>query len=130
MTLSAGKLKRMKALANERGVIAAAAMDQRGSLQKALATARGVDVNEITPAMMSEFKVAVSRILTPHASAILLDPEFGLAAGTRARAERRPAAGLRTFAATTTPAPAACPTCCRTSRSNGLWIGAPTRSRS
>jgi tagatose 1,6-diphosphate aldolase len=47
-------------------------------------------VHEITPAMMSEFKVAVSRILTPHASAILLDPEFGLEAG-RARA---PNAGL------------------------------------
>jgi tagatose 1,6-diphosphate aldolase len=85
MKLSDGKLKRMKALANESGVISAAAMDQRGSLQKSLATARGVDVQEITPAMMSEFKVAVSRVLTPYASAILLDPEFGLDAG-RARA--------------------------------------------
>src|SRR6266568_320147 len=84
MKLSDGKLKRMKALSNERGIIAAAAMDQRGSLQKALAGARGVDIHEITPAMMSEFKVAVTRILTPHASAILLDPEFGLEAG-RAR---------------------------------------------
>ena len=83
-------MKRMKALANERGVIAAMAMDQRGNLQKALSTVRGVDVHEITPAMMSEFKAAVSRILTPHASAILLDPEFGLEAG-RARA---PNAGL------------------------------------
>ncbi len=71
----------MKALSNERGVIAAAAMDQRGSLQKALASARGVDVKEITSEMMSEFKVAVSKVLTPHASAILLDPEFGLEAG-------------------------------------------------
>ena len=70
--------------------------------------------------MMSEFKVAVSRILTPHASAILLDPEFGLDAGTRARAERRPAAGLRTFAATTTPVPAACRTCCPTFPSKRL----------
>ena len=43
MTLSEGKLKHMKALANERGVIAAAAMDQRGSLQKSLAPARGVE---------------------------------------------------------------------------------------
>ena len=78
MKLSEGKQKRMQALANERGVIAAAAMDQRGSLQKSLAAGRGVDVKEITPAMMSEFKVAVSKVLTPHASAILLDPEFGL----------------------------------------------------
>src|SRR6201995_2806366 len=85
MTLSEGKLRRMKALANEHGVIAAAAMDQRGSLQKALASARGVDSKDITPEMMSEFKVAVSKVLTPHASAILLDPEFGLEAG-KARA--------------------------------------------
>jgi len=80
MKLSEGKQKRMQALANDRGVIAAAAMDQRGSLQKSLAAGRGVDVKEITPAMMSEFKVAVSKVLTPHASAILLDPEFGLEA--------------------------------------------------
>ena len=80
MKLSDGKMKRMKALANEHGVIAAAAMDQRGSLQKSLAQARGVDVKDITPEMMSEFKVIVSKVLTPHASAILLDPEFGLEA--------------------------------------------------
>ncbi|MEO8594038.1 MAG: tagatose 1,6-diphosphate aldolase [Candidatus Solibacter sp.] len=90
MGLPAGKMQRMKALANPRGVIAATAMDQRGNLQMALSMARGVDVHEITPAMLSEFKVAVSRVLTPHASAILLDPDFGLEAG-RARA---PNAGL------------------------------------
>src|ERR1700740_3316917 len=86
MTLSEGKMKRMKALANDHGVIAAAAMDQRGSLQKSLAQARGVDVKDITPEMMSEFKVIVSKVLTPHASAILLDPEFGLdAAAARSK---------------------------------------------
>jgi tagatose 1,6-diphosphate aldolase len=85
MPISAGKLRRMHALSNERGVIAAAAMDQRGNLQKAIAVARGVEMKEVTPAVMSEFKVAVSRVLTPHASAILLDPEFGLEAA-RARA--------------------------------------------
>jgi tagatose 1,6-diphosphate aldolase len=78
MKLSEGKLKHMKALSNQAGVIAAAAMDQRGSLQKSLASARGVDKKEITPEMMSEFKTVVTRVLTPHASAILLDPEFGL----------------------------------------------------
>src|SRR5215475_12882532 len=86
MKLSEGKLRRMKALSNQAGVIAAAAMDQRGSLQKSLATARGVDVKEITPEVMSEFKVAVTKVLTPHASAILLDPGFGLdAARARSR---------------------------------------------
>lgn len=86
MNLSAGKLKRMKAVANENGVIAAAAMDQRGSLQKALAAAKGVDKRGITDEMMTEFKTAVTRVLTPHASAILLDPEWGLpAAKARSR---------------------------------------------
>jgi tagatose 1,6-diphosphate aldolase len=80
MVLSEGKLKHMRALANHRGVIAAAAMDQRGSLQKTLAQAKGVDKKEITPDMMSEFKTVVTRVLTPHASAILLDPEYGLEA--------------------------------------------------
>ena len=86
MTLSEGKQRHLKALSNEGGVIAAAAMDQRGSLQKSLAAARGVDSKEITPEMMSEFKVVVTRVLTPHASAILLDPEFGIDA-TRARSK-------------------------------------------
>src|ERR1700729_2899003 len=80
MALSPGKLKHMKALANKDGIIAAAAMDQRGSLQKSLASAKGVDQKAITWDMMSEFKTAVTRILTPHASAILLDPEYGLEA--------------------------------------------------
>jgi tagatose 1,6-diphosphate aldolase len=78
MALSPGKLKHMKALSNEKGIISAAAMDQRGSLQKSIASAKGVDMKAVTPEMMSEFKTAVTRVLTPHASAILLDPEFGL----------------------------------------------------
>jgi tagatose 1,6-diphosphate aldolase len=86
MKITPGKRKGMEAVSDSRGVIAAAAMDQRGSLQKAIAQARGVDKKDITPEMMSEFKEAVVRILTPHASAILLDPEFGLnAAKQRAK---------------------------------------------
>ncbi len=86
MSLSAGKARHMNALSNKDGVIAAAAMDQRGSLAKALATAKGVPQKEITDEMMQEFKTAVSRVLTPHASAILLDPEWGLPAA-KARAK-------------------------------------------
>ena len=80
MSLSQGKIKYLKALSNEQGVIAAAAMDQRGSLQKSIAAAKGVDQSDVTYEMMSEFKTAVAKVLTPHASAILLDPEFGLEA--------------------------------------------------
>ncbi len=80
MQLSEGKLKHLNALSNDRGVIAAAAMDQRGSLRKSIATAKGVPEQQINNDMMAEFKVAVAKILTPHASAILLDPEFGIPA--------------------------------------------------
>ncbi|MGH9603352.1 MAG: tagatose 1,6-diphosphate aldolase, partial [Terriglobales bacterium] len=80
MKLTPGKLAGMKAVSNQRGVIAAAAMDQRGSLQKALAKEKG---GEITDAMMQEFKSLVTEVLTNHASAILLDPEWGLPASKR-----------------------------------------------
>ena len=80
MSLSQGKINHLKALSNANGVIAAAAMDQRGSLQKSIASAKGVDKSAVTDEMMEEFKIAVSKVLTPHASAILLDPEWGLPA--------------------------------------------------
>src|ERR671918_495449 len=72
----------MKAVSDSRGVIAAAAMDQRGSLKKALAKEKG---GEIGDRDMEEFKTQVTEVLTPHASAILLDPEWGLPA-SKARA--------------------------------------------
>jgi tagatose 1,6-diphosphate aldolase len=77
MKLTPGKLAGLKRVSNDRGVIAAAAMDQRGSLQKSLAKEKG---GEISDAMMEEFKSIVTEVLTPHASAILLDPEWGLPA--------------------------------------------------
>lgn len=80
MSVSEGKLKHMKALSNSEGVIAAAAMDQRGSLQKSIASAKGISPNDVTQEQMEEFKIAVVKVLTPHASAILLDPEYGLPA--------------------------------------------------
>jgi len=86
MKITPGKQKGMKAVSDSRGVIAAAAMDQRGSLRSAIAKERGVDKKEVTDQMLSEFKTCVTRVLTPHASAILLDPEFGLEAA-KARAK-------------------------------------------
>jgi tagatose 1,6-diphosphate aldolase len=67
----------MKAVSDARGVIAAAAMDQRGSLKKALAKEKGGDVADRE---MQEFKALVTEVLTKHASAILLDPEWGIPA--------------------------------------------------
>lgn len=76
--MTRGKFEGIQACADERGVIAAAAMDQRGSLKKAIAKARGVDPKDLPAESLSEFKTAVTKILTPYASAILMDPEYGL----------------------------------------------------
>ncbi len=76
MKLTPGKLAGLKNVSNERGVIAAAAMDQRGSLKKALGA-------NATEKQLEEFKSLVAEVLTPHASAILLDPEWGLPASKR-----------------------------------------------
>ena len=80
MKITPGKFNGMKRVSDSRGVIAAAAMDQRGSLQKALAKEKG---GEVTDSMMEEFKSIVTEVLTAHASAILLDPEWGLPASRR-----------------------------------------------
>src|SRR4026208_2109787 len=78
--ITAGKLAGMKAVSNDRGVIAAAAMDQRGSLKKSLAKEKGSDVSDRE---MEEFKSLVTEVLTKYASAILLDPEGGVPASRR-----------------------------------------------
>lgn len=77
MKLTPGKLAGLNAVSNENGVIAAAAMDQRGSLLKSLETARGASADGHD---LEIFKSMVTDVLTQHASAILLDPEFGLPA--------------------------------------------------
>jgi tagatose 1,6-diphosphate aldolase len=80
-TITPGKLAGLRALSDHRGVIAAAAMDQRGSLKKSLAKEKGVA--EMPDSALVEFKELVTEVLTKHASAILLDPEFGLPASHR-----------------------------------------------
>jgi len=73
--ITPGKLSGLKAVSTETGTIGAAAMDQRGSLKKALAKESG---GEVSDAMMEEFKGAVTEVLTPYASAVLLDPQSGI----------------------------------------------------
>ncbi|HWR15002.1 MAG TPA: tagatose 1,6-diphosphate aldolase [Terriglobales bacterium] len=80
------KTERLRSLSNADGVIAALAMDQRRSLRKLIANAASGPFEEIADSKLVEFKTAVTQVLTSHASAILLDPEYGLeAAEARAK---------------------------------------------
>lgn len=79
--ITPGKLAGLKAVSDGRGVIAAAAMDQRGSLKKSLAKEKGASA--LPDSALVEFKELVTEVLTKHASAILLDPEYGLPASKK-----------------------------------------------
>jgi tagatose 1,6-diphosphate aldolase len=77
--LTPGKIQGLNACADARGVFAALAVDHRGNLMQAIAESRG-PAGQATAADMLAFKTAVTHVLTPYASAILLDPEYGLGA--------------------------------------------------
>src|SRR5262245_24450527 len=77
--LTQGKFKGINGCAGQNGVIAAAAMDQRGWLRKAIAKGRGENGQASNDDMVT-FKSIVTKVLTRHASAILMDPEYGLEA--------------------------------------------------
>ncbi|NPC94219.1 tagatose-bisphosphate aldolase [Bacillus sp. WMMC1349] len=74
LTISKGKYEGLKKLSDENGIIGALAIDQRGSLQKMITS---YNEGNHAPSSLEHFKVLVSKELTPYASSILLDPEFG-----------------------------------------------------
>src|SRR5258708_24029171 len=75
--ITRGKFEGLNTSADSRGVIAALAVDHRGNLLEAIARARG-EHGQATAADMLAFKMAVTGVLTPSTTAILLDPEYGL----------------------------------------------------
>jgi tagatose 1,6-diphosphate aldolase len=89
-SLSAGKQKGLEAVADSRGIIAALAIDQRSALRNLFARAMAVEAANVPAEYLTQFKEEVSSLLTPHASAILLDPEYGLPAARK----RAPGTGL------------------------------------
>src|SRR5215469_7476288 len=77
--ITRGKFDGINACADNRGVIAALAVDHRGNLLEAIAKARGEN-GQATAADMLAFKTSVTKMLSPFTSAVLLDPEYGLGA--------------------------------------------------
>lgn len=77
MVLTEQKRKYMEKLSDENGIISALAFDQRGAMKRLMAQYQEA---EPTVAQMEELKVLVAEELTPYASSMLLDPEYGLPA--------------------------------------------------
>lgn len=76
LELTKGKKAAMDRLSTENGLIGALAIDQRGALKKMI-QALGMEADA---KYIEGFKALVSEELTPYASSILLDPEYGLPA--------------------------------------------------
>lgn len=77
LKLSENKKKAIENLSDKNGVISALAIDQRGSLKKMIAEGSKEDIGDKG---IIHFKELVSEELTPFASSILLDPEYGIPA--------------------------------------------------
>lgn len=78
MTLTEEKRVYLEKLSDEkRGIISALAFDQRGALKRLMAQYQEA---EPTIEQMEELKVLIAEELTPFASSMLLDPEYGLPA--------------------------------------------------
>lgn len=75
-TLTIGKLRGLRQISNERGIFTMAAEDQRGSMRKML---NPDDPGSVPAAQLTEIKMDIARALSSHASAMLIDPEYGAA---------------------------------------------------
>lgn len=80
------KNKRLGKILNSNNIISALAIDQRGAMKKMITKYK----KEATQEDITEFKSLVSKELTPYASSILLDPEYGLPATK----QKNPKSGL------------------------------------
>ncbi|HEK9954641.1 TPA: tagatose-bisphosphate aldolase [Streptococcus equi subsp. zooepidemicus] len=83
MTLTRNKKVYLEKV-SRKGIISALAFDQRGALKRMMAAHQDT---EPAPWQIEALKALVSEELTPYASSILLDPEYGLPA-TKVRDEK------------------------------------------
>ena len=90
MKLSVGKRIGLESVSDSRGVIAALAIDQRDALRKLFSAELRTEKQAVTREQLEEFKSMVVRFLSPHSSAVLLEPEYGLPAAK----QRASACGL------------------------------------
>jgi len=90
VTLSQGKRKGLAAVSNPRGVIAALAIDQRDALRSLFSAELKIEKSSVPREHLEKFKSIVVRALSTYATAVLLEPEYGL----RAASQRDPSSGL------------------------------------
>ena len=74
--LSVGKIRGIQEMATDQGIFTMCAIDHRGSLKRMLNPA---NPDAVTYGQMVEHKLLMAETLGQHASAVLLDPVYGVA---------------------------------------------------
>lgn len=74
MRVSSEKYRSLEQISNDKGIIAALAIDQRGSMRKMIPSLEGEERDN----KIKKFKAEVAGELTKYSSSILLDPIYGL----------------------------------------------------
>lgn len=74
MNLTPGKKRGLEAISNDKHIVLATAMDQRGSLGKMI---QSLNKDISYEQGLSQFKEGVSEVLGNKSSSLLLDPEYG-----------------------------------------------------
>jgi len=82
MKLSVGKRKKLEAVSNSRGVIGALAIDQRDALRSLFSGELKIEKHAV-PANRLRHSSPCRARLSSHASAVLLEPEYGLPAAAQ-----------------------------------------------
>jgi tagatose 1,6-diphosphate aldolase len=75
--ISNGKWSRLRSLADREGRFKIMAVDQRGSLSKAIAKATNRSSQEVSGEELARVKEVITRVLAPYATAVLTDPTYG-----------------------------------------------------
>ncbi len=76
-SLTPGKMRGLSMIADSEGRFTMLAIDQRGSMQKALAQSLGAGKDRVMYEDMAKMKAVITKILAPYASGVLMDPVYG-----------------------------------------------------
>lgn len=73
--MSIGKIAGLRRLANDEGIFAIIAMDQRNSMKRLV---NPQDPKSVPPAVLTSIKMSLAEALSPICTAMLIDPTYGI----------------------------------------------------
>lgn len=80
MKITVGKLRGLRHISTTDGLFIIAALDHRNSLKQLISP---TEPDSVSSTMLKNVKTEFTKILAPHVSAVLLDPEYGIEASKK-----------------------------------------------